>query len=621
LRARTIRCGLPLVALAAVIVLVGVPKVQGELGLQEKDEDTTGGNGIGLPDQGPVPFCAGDICPGQTCDEVNDRCVGAVTLQPAMGAPLVGLTAAQLDRFDQGRVQFNRTFVVSDGLGPTLNQDGCGSCHNVPIGGSGNIKVTRFGILDFDTFAFDGLEELGGSLLQANTIAIGCEEVIPVPPTNFAAERVTNSTLGFGLVENIPDEDILDLELNPPDPTVSGRVHVVPVLENPGQTKVGRFGWKSQLATILSFAGDASVMEMGITNRIVPTETAANNDPAKLAACDTVPDPEDVPDAEGIEFVDRVTDFSKFLSPPPQTPRSGMTGEAIFNTIGCNDCHVRFFMTAPPPADDEADDETFDDSAVVSNKALYPYSDFLLHDMGFNADLIAQGDATPFELRTPPLWGLRVRDPLWHDGRVAGGTFNSRITNAIAQHNTSGSEAQPSAQAYAALPAASKTALIAFMNSLGRREFDHDGDGDVDDGDFLAFIDCFTGPGSFYTPDDPCSISDTDQDGDLDNEDLALIEVALGLVVDTPDDDPPGGSDDEDDEDDESDELGDSGTVDSPARVPSGFMNLMPDMGGASSEGGASTDAPEEETGAGANQRRGEAPRSSRAATPQHRGL
>ncbi len=95
-----------------------------------------------------------------------------------------------------------------------------------------------------------------------------------------------------------------------------------------------------------------------------------------------------------------------------------------------------------------------------------------------------------------------------------------------AAHDTPGSEGILAAQAYTALPQADKDALLAFLGSLGRAEFDHDGDNDVDADDYLAHTGCFTGPGTFYTADDPCSISDIDADGDVDADDELMFEIA-----------------------------------------------------------------------------------------------
>jgi CxxC motif-containing protein (DUF1111 family) len=516
-----------LIATVAVVLMVGAPSAEAQL-----SDLAPGDSKEEFRPPGFQVWCKNDRCPGQTCDEVNHTCVGDVTLQPAMGEPLVGLHANQLNHFNEGAVLFDKTFTVADGLGPVFNQDGCGSCHNAPLGGSGTITVTRFGQITVDgsELIFNPLAEFGGSLLNKESISPECAEIIPVPPTNVAAQRLTNSTLGFGLVEAILDVDIEFNALNPP-PGVSGVAQIVPVLEDPPMTRIGRFGWKTQLATVESFTADAMLQEMGITSRIFPEDNPPNNDFVLLAACDTVADPEDVPNAEGDEFLKLTTAFQRFLAPPPQTPRSGMTGEGLFGAVGCADCHMTGFVAT-------GDDDTED---AIRGETVNAYSDFLLHDMGGNGDFIEQGGAGLTEIRTTPLWGMRIRDPLWHDGRVAGGTFDFRIFNAILLHDAFGSEAQASAQAYFALSPADQIMVGDFLDSLGKREFDMDGNGRVDDADVMLVDDCVAGVGP-YSADDFCAVADADQSGFVDAADVDLLNVVLGLV----DDD--GSSDDEDDD-------------------------------------------------------------------------
>jgi CxxC motif-containing protein (DUF1111 family) len=444
----------------------------------------------------------------------------AIDLQPKAGAPLAGLTAAQLNRFTIGRTRFTSQVTVAGGggpifgLGPVFNETSCGTCHDSPTGGAGDKTVTRFGFLDDKTGTFDPLADKGGSLLQAQAIDPSCLEHVDAG-ANVTTLRVTNSALGDGLVEAIPEGDLLAHESA--GPGISGRAHMVNAFEDQVPTlHVGRFGWKAQLATVLSFSADASFNELGLTNRFLQSETDPNGiDPPGLTApCDDgVADPDDIQDNEGVFFIDRVTDFQRFLSAPPQTPKNGMSGETIFNTIGCNACHVQSFTTSNEPEFEDA----------IRNKTIHPYSDFLLHDMGTLGDNIVQGDASGREFRTPPLWNLRVRDPMIHDGRAAAGTFTTRVTTAINAHNAFGSEAQPSAVAYAALPTISKNNVIAFLNSLGRAEFDANGDDTIDGVDLGSFVSCFTGPTPTYTPDDPCSVHDIDQDGDVDNDDFNLF--------------------------------------------------------------------------------------------------
>jgi len=518
------------VATVAVVLMIGAPSAEAQLSdfAQGDPDDEFRAPGFQV-------WCKNNRCPGQTCDEVNHTCVGNVTLQPAMGEPLVGLHANQLNHFNEGAVLFDKTFTADEGLGPVFNQNGCGSCHNMPQGGSGTITVTRFGQITVDgsDLIFNPLAEFGGSLLNKESISPECAETIPVPPTNVAAQRLTNSTLGFGLVEAILDADIEFNALNPPA-GVSGVAQIVPVLEDPPMTRIGRFGWKTQLATVESFTADAMLQEMGITSRIFTEDNPPNNDLVRLAACDTVADPEDVPNAEGDDFLKLTTAFQRFLAPPPQTPRSGMTGEGLFGAVGCADCHMTGFVAG----DDEAED-------AIRGEVVNAYSDFLLHDMGGNGDFIEQGGAGLTEIRTTPLWGLRVRDPLWHDGRVAGGTFDFRIFNAILLHDAFGSEAQASAQAYFALAPVDRMKVGDFLDSLGKREFDMDGNGIIDDADAMLVDDCVAGVGP-YSADDFCAVADADQSGYVDALDVELLNVVLGLV---------------DDDDDESD---DDSSIDDP---------------------------------------------------------
>ncbi len=433
--------------------------------------------------------------------------------QPKMGAPLSGLTPTELTRFNNGRADFTRVIQVNEGLGPIFNQTSCASCHNNPIGGPGSIKVFRFGFDDGKN-GFDPLLALGGTLLQGQTINIAASEVIP-PEANIIAQRVTPSALGLGLIEAIPDAAIAARETTPPSPTVSGRVHWVHELENPtGPLRAGRMGWKAQLATSLSFSADATQNELGLTNRLLPTENAPNGNVALLNQYDTVADPEDGPNAQGLHFIDRIDDFQRFLAAPPQTPRTGMTGEALFNQVGCVHCHSTSYTTSNDPGLEPA----------LRNKAIKPYSDFLLHDMGTAADFIADGDAGIQEMRTPTLWGVRNRNPLWHDGRVTGGTLQARIlgpAGVIAQHNAFGSESVPSATAFLALSSADQLRVVAFLDSLGRAEFDGNGDNVRDRLDLPGFLQAQAAGAT--NPDLPSAVYDYDQNGFVNGQDLAVF--------------------------------------------------------------------------------------------------
>lgn len=441
--------------------------------------------------------------------------------QPGMGAPLDGLTAEQLELFNQGRIVYSAPLTVADGLGPIFNGASCVSCHNNPVGGSGSLEIVLFGCADKSGI---NPECPGGPLLQASAITEPCFEFLP-EEASVVAKRITSGSLAYGLVEAIDDQDIIDWQAAQPG-SVQGIVHLVVALEDPPKSplRVGRFGWKAQVATVLTFSARDVLDQMGLTNRFLQEEHAPNGDPHLLALCDGVADPEDAPDKWGFDFIDRVTDFQRYLAAPPQTPRSGMTGETLFNVIGCAICHRPSFTTKDAPSLEDA----------IRSKPIRPYSDFLLHQMGLHGDFFVQGAGVEGFVKTPPLWGLRVRSPLWHDGSIADNDLAARLISAIAKHNDglNISQGRFAAMSFDALTPPQKVQVIDFLGSLGRREFDHDSDDTIDIADFLGFVECSTPPDVHYAPpgtnpmDHSCAISDIDQDGDVDLDDFGSFLLA-----------------------------------------------------------------------------------------------
>ena len=161
-------------------------------------------------------------------------------LQPKSGEPVLDLTPSQLERFYHGKLLYGTPISIEEGQGPILNKSNCRSCHTNPDGGSGSIAVVHFGMEEKGKF----IPLPGGSLFQLVAIGENCREVIP-PEANFTTSHVTPGMLGYGLVEAIPDADLLAYA----DPTdangdgVSGRAHWVQPAEDPtGPLRVGRFG-------------------------------------------------------------------------------------------------------------------------------------------------------------------------------------------------------------------------------------------------------------------------------------------------------------------------------------------------------------------------------------------
>jgi CxxC motif-containing protein (DUF1111 family) len=361
------------------------------------------------------------------------------------GAPLPGLTTTLRTVFAAGLAEFQDEDTVASGLGPIFNDVSCAACHSTPApGGASAIMETRFGRLV--NGQFDPLTALGGSLLQAKAIDPAVQEVIPLE-ANIVAKRMTTPLFGAGLIEAISDATILfNVFIRRPD-GISGRASIITDVAT-GRTRVGRFGWKAQQATLLAFAGDAYLNEMGITNRLFPQENPPNGNAALLAQYDTVADPEDVVDpVTGKADIDVFADFMRLLAPPPTLPLSlaAKAGKSLFTQIGCSNCHIPSMTTASNPV------------AALDRRSVPLYSDLLLHDMGTLSDGIAQAAARPQEMRTAPLWGLRVRGPYLHDGRAA------TVDAAIVLHD---GEAAITRDRYNALSAALKQQLLQFLASI-----------------------------------------------------------------------------------------------------------------------------------------------------------
>jgi CxxC motif-containing protein (DUF1111 family) len=365
------------------------------------------------------------------------------------GDALRGLTPAQQSAFTAGLAEFIEVEGVDDGLGPVFNDRSCAACHNVPAtGGGSEHTVTRFGTTTDG--AFDPLAQFGGSLIQAQSIgpadAAGIHqfqaESVP-PAATIVIHRRTTPLYGLGLVEAVPDADLVALAAREAqnDPRTAGRVAMVADLVRGGQS-VGKFGWKSQVPTLMQFSADAYLNEMGITSPLFPNENCPNGNCAELQ---WNPAPGVNDDGSGVR---KFADFMALLAPPAPAAtrdRTGGAGERTFAEIGCASCHTATLHSGAS------------DVAALSNKIFHPYSDFLLHDMGALGDGIAQGAANGREMRTAPLWGLRTVTRYLHDGRA------STMEEAILAHDGQG---RPARDRFAALDPRRKANLLSFLGSL-----------------------------------------------------------------------------------------------------------------------------------------------------------
>lgn len=361
------------------------------------------------------------------------------------GGPLPGLLAAELAAFATGQAEFVNVETPETGLGPIFNGRSCAECHAAGgLGGGSAITVTRFGRTA--NGSFDPLEALGGSLLQRFAIDPVLIERVP-PEANTVAQRQTTPLFGAGLIEAIPDAAIAQNARDPKPDGVRGRTAMIwdPATQ---AMRVGRFGWKAQQANLTTFAGDAYLNEMGITNRFFPNENAPNGNVELLRRFQPHPVIEDTIDpATGKSDLDLAADFMRLLAAPrplPQSP-SAAAGANVFAQAGCAACHRPTMTTGISPI------------AALNRQPVNLYSDLLLHDMGALGDGIAQADAGAREMRTAPLWGLRVRNRLLHDGRAA------TVDEAIRAH---AGEGAVSRDRYQRLPLTQRQQLLDFLATL-----------------------------------------------------------------------------------------------------------------------------------------------------------
>ncbi|HET9837069.1 MAG TPA: di-heme oxidoredictase family protein [Candidatus Angelobacter sp.] len=353
---------------------------------------------------------------------------------------------------------------IGVGLGPVYNARACVDCHATPnVGGTSQITELRVGHTDSSgnfvnpTITInDGANSIPNrSLVNDRAICPQAQERVPGTET-IAALRATTNVLGDGYVEAIDSNTLLAIANNQPGQSggqIAGQFIQVPVSEANGALRGGRFGWKNQQASLLSFAADAYVNEQGVTSRLQPTDTTT--------VCKTTTDPEDKPGPDGLADIDHFARFMRATQVPPRdtalaATSDAVTGANLFNAIGCNICHVTSITTAP--AGTVINGGAFTVPAALGSKVIHPYSDFLLHDVGTGDGIVQNGgQATANKMRTSPLWGLRTKSRLMHD------LLSLTRNNAILSH---GGEATFVINNYRSLSTTQKNQLITFLQSL-----------------------------------------------------------------------------------------------------------------------------------------------------------
>lgn len=421
------------------------------------------------------------------------------TSRDAFARPAANLPTAKLREFAFGNRLFNTKWAAPpasvktlDGLGPLFNRNSCSGCHfkdgrGRPPGGPDEEMLSmlvRISLPGVDSHGAPLAHPVYGGQINPQSLqgikpegrvgitytekpgayADGETYSLRVPQYHFTdfqygeledtvlfSPRVAPAVYGLGLVEAIPETAILRNE-DPDDADgngISGRANRVFDIASAG-IKLGRFGWKAGQPNLRQQSAGAFVGDIGITSTLFPEENFSEVQAAQgVAVSGGEPEIED-------GFLRKLVFYVQTLAVPARreiTEPAVVRGEEVFHELDCSSCHQPAFVTGEHPEVPE-----------LSNQAIFPYSDFLLHDMGPElADGRPEFAATGNEWRTPPLWGIGLIETVnghtefLHDGRARG------YAEAILWH---GGEAEPSREKFRRLESEERESLIAFLKSL-----------------------------------------------------------------------------------------------------------------------------------------------------------
>lgn len=389
-----------------------------------------------------------------------------------------------------GDTQFEQTFVtapapVNSGLGTVYNNVSCISCHHndgigVPTAGEdhssllirislpghdefgGPLAVPGYGTQIQDkavfgkkpeakvliSYSYETYSFSDGETYQLRTPTYTLTNFYKPINTYLISPRLAPPVFGIGLLEAVPDEDIIALA-DPADVNHDGITGEPNYVWDPvsNSFKLGRFGWKANVATVLAQVAGAYNQDMGVTNNIFPIESSMGQPQGDIL--------KDDPEISE-EILKAVTFYIQTLAVPARrnvTDPSVLRGKQIFKDAKCSNCHAETFTTGVNVAIPQ-----------LSNQIIHPYTDLLLHDMGEKlADNRPDFRAGGRDWRTSPLWGLglyeTVNYPAYylHDGRAR------TIVEAIMWH---GGEAQNSVDYFEKLTKIQRQDLLKFLKSL-----------------------------------------------------------------------------------------------------------------------------------------------------------
>ena len=438
-------------------------------------------------------------------EQTGGETTAFATGRNALSSALATLSDEEHARFEVGHSFFNRNWVEApssttarDGLGPHFISRACGGCHlldgrgappkpgeqpvallmrlSVPgIGTHGGVVPDPVYGDQFDNAAVQGVKPEGRVTISQRALggrfADGTRYTLMQPRYGFTdlaygpmaadvmtSPRIAAQLAGAGLLEAIPDAEILKnaAEQARTAGPVRGQVNRVwDAFAN--DMRIGRFGWKANVASLAHQTAGAFLGDMGITSSTNPNEACTPTQADCLAAPRGGKD--GAPEIDDRTFGD-VVFYTAALAPAARrNPADARVrqGQRLFAQAQCDACHRPSYLTGASPFPQFGTDK-------LAGQRIWPYTDLLLHDMGAGlADGRPDFAASGSQWKTPPLWGLGLipgvngHNRLLHDGRARG------ALEAVLWH---GGEAEASKQQVLRMSRAERDALVKFLESL-----------------------------------------------------------------------------------------------------------------------------------------------------------
>ena len=410
-----------------------------------------------------------------------------------LGGPIAGLNRVEREKFDECKRYFEHEFTVSEGLGPLYNGQSCYSCHGSPgiAGGEGsdpakaniiwvaNRKLNRplsekplsevrhlLMLADVESVkagpylfrhSITDLNSSGKSMVDESECKV--EASAEIPKVDLVSRRLAPPLFGVGMLNAVMDDDIDDHEDDATDENSLNAGRSIDVHDPlTAKLRVGRFGWKAQSPNLVNMTSFMMNAGPGISTPLYEERIIVDDLPRCILP-HLPPDPNDMGAGAA-----KLIYYLSLLAPPERGPitEEVKRGEQVFQKLECAFCHTPSMQTAPSvrviDPSSPAPKFHYNKVAALSDKTFYPYTDMLLHYMGpALSDGVPEGKSSGGEWRTPPLWGLRFRKHLLHDGRAGS------IESAIKAHD---GQAADSRSAYEKLSPAEQQDLLQFLRSL-----------------------------------------------------------------------------------------------------------------------------------------------------------